>query len=330
MNLWRIAVDPATGQPGGAPETVTAGVQASAALPSLSQTGARLAFRSRVGSINPVAIPFDPATARAGTPYLLDTQNNIRVPSDVSPDGKLLAYFSIGERQEDAFVGSPGGSLRRVTDDPARDRSPMFLPDGRSLLFYSTRDGNWAVWLIGVDGGGLRKITSPKNGAVYPLVSPKGDVLMFTSSTRGIFSMPLGGPAGTSPTELRGAEADGGYFQATGWSPDGRRLAGLLLSDSGRPFAVAVYDLAAHTTTAVSTDESYAAKWLADGRRVVYFTNGGWTLVVLDTVTRARTVVDVRLPGPSTNDMFAISPDNRTIYYGASRAEADIWIVARR
>ena len=48
-------------------------------------------------------------------------------------------------------------------------------------------------------------------------------------------------------------------------------------------------------------------------------------------MTRQRTVVDVRLPGPATpNEMFAISPDNRTIYYGAVRAEADIWIAERK
>ena len=77
-------------------------------------------------------------------------------------------------------------------------------------------------------------------------------------------------------------------------------------------------------------DETYAAKWLADSRRVVYFAKNGWELVVLDTVTRKRTVVDVRLPGTVRNEMFAISPDNRTIYYGAARAEADIWIVERK
>jgi hypothetical protein len=71
-------------------------------------------------------------------------------------------------------------------------------------------------------------------------------------------------------------------------------------------------------------------KWLADSRRVVYFGKNGTELVVLDTATRKRTVVDVRLPAPAiTNELFAISPDNRTIYYGAARAESDIWLVER-
>ncbi|HEX5216552.1 MAG TPA: protein kinase, partial [Vicinamibacterales bacterium] len=87
MNLWRIPVDPATGTSTGAPEPVTMGAQASSGLPSFSKDGNRLAFRSRIGSINPFEIPLDPVTLKTGEPRLLDSRTNIRVPSDVSPDG---------------------------------------------------------------------------------------------------------------------------------------------------------------------------------------------------------------------------------------------------
>ena len=329
MNLWRLAVEESSGKVLGVPEIVTAGVQASAALPSFSKDGSRLAFRSRIGSINPVAIPFDPVSLRAGVASLLETRNNIRLPSSVSPDGKQIAFFSIGESQEDLFIGSPDGSFRRVTDDPARDRAPMFTPDGRSLVFYSNRSGRWQPWIIGTDGGGLRQFAKPDDDAVYVIVSPKGDRVVFSgSSTLDMFSAPLTSGMSTA-TRLEGDEAGGKTFGATSWSPDGARLTGQLVSKSGRPAGVGVYDIAAHKTTEISGDESYAVQWLADGRRVVYFTAGG-QLVVVDTATRARTVVDVRLPGLPATDMFAISPDNRTIYYGAVRAEADIWIVERK
>ncbi|MFN2386702.1 MAG: protein kinase [Thermoanaerobaculia bacterium] len=331
MNLCRIGVDPSSGNPRGASEPVTAGVQASAGLPKFSKDGKRLAFRSRVASINPVAIPFDPETGRAGAPFVLDTRNSIRIPSDVSADGKQIAYMSFGERQEDIFIGSPDGSMRRVTDDPPRDRAPMFTPDGRSLVFYSNRDGNWAVWTIGVDGGGLRKVTGAALGALYPQLSPKGDTVIFSGGTNGVvYSAPLASSPGGPPTELSGTAAEGKELMVTAWSRDGSRLAGYVMSESGRPAGVGVYDLSTMTTAIVTADQTYGVKWLADSRRVVYFTKNGSELVVLDTVTRKRTVVDVRLPGPSTNETFAISPDNRTIYYGAARSEADIWIVERR
>jgi hypothetical protein len=98
----------------------------------------------------------------------------------------------------------------------------------------------------------------------------------------------------------------------------------------GRPADVGVYDFSKQMITIVADDGTDAARWLADSRRLVYFAKRGSELVVLDTVSRVRTVLDVRLPGPSTNDVFALSPDNKTIYYGAARSEADIWIVERK
>ena len=332
MNLWRITVNQTTGEAEGPPEPVTLGVQASTALPRFSKDGSRLAFRSRVSSVNPAALSFDPSTGRAGAPLVLDTQNNIRVPSDVSPDGKQIAYFNIGERQEDIFVGTPDGAMRRVTDDSPRDRAPTFTPDGRSLVFYSNRDGNWAAWIVGVDGGGLRKLAGPASGVMYPQVSPKGDVLIFVpiSARLGVFRAPLKPDADAVPTLLPGTTIDGKSFSVAVWSPDGARFAGPLRSDNGRPSGVGVYDIGAQTTTAIASDETPGVRWLADSRRVVYFAKNGGELVVLDTATRQRTVVGVMLPGPSTNEIFAISPDNRTIYYGAARAESDVWILERK
>jgi dipeptidyl aminopeptidase/acylaminoacyl peptidase len=327
MNLWRIAVDETSGRPRGDPEPVTAGVQASAGLPRFSRDGSRLVFQSRVTAVNPVAIPFDPSRERAGTPAVLDTQNNVRIPNDVSPDGKQIAFYNIGEHQEDVFIGSADGRMRRVTDDAPRDRGPVFTPDGRSLLFYSTRDGNWAAWSVGVDGGNLRRVAGEAPGVIYVTASPKGDRVAFVSNSgRAAYIAPIGGP----PAELPGTRVDGKYFTPMSWSRDGARLAGTLATESGRTAGVGVYDLAERVTTAVSADGPSAVRWLSDGRRLVYFAKTGSELVVVDTVTRRRTRVDVRLPAPAAfNEGFAVSPDDRTIYYGAARAEADVWIVER-
>jgi Tol biopolymer transport system component len=164
---------------------------------------------------------------------------------------------------------------------------------------------------------------------VYVVLSPSGDAVVFTSdSGTGVYHSAL--PATVPPAELQGVVVDGNSLGPTSWSPDGKQLTGMLSSPSGRSLGTAIYDLASHKTTMVSNDETYGVEWLADSRRILYFTKGGWELVLLDTVTRARTVVSVRLPAPSTDDVFALSRDNRSIYYGASRAEADIWIVERK
>ena len=111
----------------------------------------------------------------------------------------------------------------------------------------------------------------------------------------------------------------------------GRHAAGRHLAPtSGRPPASASTISLRARRPEVSTDETYAVKWLSDSRRVVYFTTNGIELVVLDTVTRTAHSRRRAIAGTShTDDLFAISRDNRTIYYGAARAEADIWIVER-
>src|SRR6185295_13950071 len=185
-----------------------------------------LAFRSRIGSINPFEIPFDPVTLKAGEPRLLDSRTNIRVPSSVSPDGALVAYFAIGDRQEDLFVGPPGGSMRRVLDDAPRDRAPFFTADGKSLLFYSNRSGDWQAWMIGLDGSGLRQVGKAPQGAVYPLPSPRGDRIVFAgSSMRGAFQMAL---PGGEVSPLSGTTINDDALVPTSWSQDGARIAGLL------------------------------------------------------------------------------------------------------
>jgi len=329
MNLWRVPVDQASGLATGEPEPVTLGVQASTGLPSFSKDGARLAFRSRIGSVNPVELPFDPVTLKIGEPRLLDSNTNVRVPSDVSRDGSLIAYFSIGDRQEDLFVGPPGGSMRRVIDDVARDRAPVFARDDKSLIFYSNRNGSWQVWKIGLDGSGLQQISSLPGGAVYAVLSPNGDhVVASGDDGRTLFMISLA-PGGTA-SKLEGTTLDGRFLGANDWSADGARLAGTLASASGRTVGVGIYDLTTKTSTQISADETYAVRWLPDGRRVILFANNGSELVVVDTVTKVRTSLKVNLPAPSISDMFALSRDGRFIYYGATRAEADIWIAERR
>jgi Tol biopolymer transport system component len=285
-----------------------------------------------VGATNPVAIPFDPSTTRTGVPRVLDGSNNIRVPSDVSPDGMQLAFFSIGEHQEDIFVGGVDGKgIRRVTDDLERDRAPVFTRDGQSLVFYSNRDGGWGIWGVRTDGSNLRKISTVQSGLLYPVTSPLDDTVVLSAYAPGIglFSVPFAG--NRPPDFLAGTKSADGHFYATSWSRDGGRLCGPLVSLSGRASGVATYDFQTHVVTPIASDEAFGARWLPDGRRVLYFTGADHPeLVVVDSVTRQRSVVAVQLPGAPIHDVFALSPDGRTIYYGAVRSEADIWIAERR
>ena len=330
MNLWRVPLDESSGRATGEPEAVTNGVQASAALPRFSKDGSRLAFRSRVKSVNPVSIPFDPATGQAGVPVVLDASNNSRIPSDVSPDSTQLALFNIGDRQEDLFLSSLDGShLRRLTDDPPRDRAPMFTHDGRTMVFYSRREGVWGLWAIRTDGSGLRRVISVPGSIVYPVPSPVDGSIVYSLNGQdgGPFRTDLNGRA---PVRLPNMAANGGVMMPTSWSQDAKLLAGPILFPDGQYRGVAIYEFATQKLTVLNSDASDAACWLPDSRHIVYFTDVHRQLAMVDVVSKQRTIVSVALPGPAYNDVFAVSRDGRHIFYGYQRAESDIWVAERK
>jgi len=332
MNIWRIAVDERSGTAQGQPEPVTNGVQASASLQHVTANGNRMVFRSRVRSINPVAIPFDPSTGTAGVPRVLDASNDIRIPSSISPDGKELALFSNGATQEDIYLsGADGSAMHRLTDDAPRERAPVFTHDGKSVVFYSNRDGDWRAWTMRIDGSGLRRLTGVPDSVLYPIPSPIDDRVVFTLSTdddlAGIVHLAGSAAAQMLPNTKRGEEA----LNPVSWSPDGTKLAGSLMSRSGRYVAVGTYALSTHTMTVVSEDpDALGVVWLPDNRHILYFTNAGTALILVDTVTLERRVVSVQLPGPVYMDVFGISRDGRTIYCGVGRAQSDIWVAQKR
>jgi len=335
MNLWRIGIDQPSGHATGTPEPVTTGVQVAADLPTLSRDGARLVFRSRLAWSNPAVIPLDPAAERLDEPKPLVQRTGILFPTGVSPDGAWLALGTNGDRREDVFVCRADGSeLRRIMDDVFRDRGAVWTPDGSRLAFYSNRSGRYQIWTIKPDGSALTRISDVADGELlFPLYSPKGDRLIASVLQTGVrnsllFDLAKSSP--TAPVELRGVEVAGGHVTPMVWSPDGRRVAGPIVSSGGRQIGVAVYDLAARKTTKISDDDSnYAVGWLPDSRRLITL-NGDTEIVLLDADTGRRRVLTMPKPFRIRDDALVVAPDGKAIYVGALQAEADVWMVTQK
>ena len=154
-------------------------------------------------------------TLRAGTPVMLDTRNNIRMPSDVSPDGKQIAYFSIGEHQEDIFIGSPDGPMRRVTDDAAaRPRAGVHAGRPVARVLFEPGRQMGARGSSALTAAVCARSSMPPAGAVYVFVSPKGDAIVFAADPAGTIVL------GTdhdrrlaTATQLPGTTVDGQILQ---------------------------------------------------------------------------------------------------------------------
>lgn len=99
----------------------------------------------------------------------------------VSPDG-LRGVFVLRTTDLDANLGRSdlwlvnvdGTGLRQLTTHPASDGSPRWMPDGKSILFLSSRGESSQVWRIAVDGGEASQVTDEPLDVDNLVVSPTG------------------------------------------------------------------------------------------------------------------------------------------------------------
>jgi len=57
-----------------------------------------------------------------------------------------------------------------LTNNPTRDYSPVFSPDGSKIAFVTNRDGNEEIYIIDIDGSGqtnLFYIPDGEHGQIF-------------------------------------------------------------------------------------------------------------------------------------------------------------------
>jgi Tol biopolymer transport system component len=328
MSLWRVAVDEQTGRRIGRPEMVPTPSSDSAHI-TLSADGRRLAYVQYSFTANLYKVPFDAVSELAkGDPAPI-TQGVSRKATRpaLSPDGQWLA-FNTWAQQEDLFVVKTDGSgLRELMNDVYQDRGPRWAPDGKSLAFFSNRSGKYEAWRIGSEGGDLKMLTNhPEHMVVSPVWSPDGKRL--ACSLYGIRSILIDfRNPNQAETPLK-VEVPGfsGYFQAWSWSRDGKKIAGYLINPDGSEAGIGVYILDSNRFEKL-TDYGMDPAWLSDNRRLLFYNDG--RIDLLDSTTKNTHTVLSPAPQSVAKRGFAISSDDRTIYFSQSSTEADIWLLKR-
>ena len=78
-----------------------------------------------------------------------------------------------------------GKPVRLTKNVAGWEGSPDVSPDGLTIVFASTRDGNWQIYAIKADGSGQIRLTN--NAAIddHPRWSPDGRKIVFSSDRDG-------------------------------------------------------------------------------------------------------------------------------------------------
>jgi dipeptidyl aminopeptidase/acylaminoacyl peptidase len=210
----------------------------------------------------------------------------------LSPDGSTVA-FTVTTLDEGS--NAPLGAIwvvptdgseppRRVTSGTARDATPRWSPDGRSLAFTSNRDGQDTMQLYVIPwarSGEPRRLTHLPESVTAPSWSPDGTRLAFVARVRD----PAYGEEDDRAREPRRITRLSYRLDDEGWTFDRPQHLFVVSADgSGEPTQL---------TDGDHEDESPA--WSPDGRRVVFTSarHPDWDL----TTIRDLYVVDADEPG---------------------------------
>jgi len=158
------------------------------------------------------------------------TPDDLSFPSSLSPDGRVLAFYSVGTAtQRDIYVMNMDGERTQqpILVDAASEHSPMFSPDGGLLAYVSDRSGRQEVYVQPYPGPGPRDQVSTEGGRA-PMWSRSGRELFYRSGGRMMAVSVETGPrfgAGL-PRVLFGGRFQMGQLggQMYDVSPDGQRF----------------------------------------------------------------------------------------------------------
>ncbi|HVS14945.1 MAG TPA: protein kinase [Thermoanaerobaculia bacterium] len=319
MNLWRVAIDEASGRQLAAPESVP--------LPAdeviyLARSGKRWVYAAYSSRSQIQRLEFDPErSALVGVPRpVLSTTRTVRTV-EPSPDGKRLAFTTMRPQEDLYVVAAEGGTPTQLTDDPEFDRFASWAPGGEEIVFDSDRGEGYQQWGIRPDGSGLRALTrTTEDPGWSPVLSPRADRLVATLP-QGIIIFDASGPAPWQRFERipPPVAVPGANFSAAAWSPLGDKLAGSVYG-ANEPRRVAVLDLETKSYR-LFDPPSRPVGWYPDGRRLLVDYRG--ELAILDLATWTASPVT---NSPELRGRVSASRDLRTIVTLEDDQQADVWL----
>ncbi|MEE8112681.1 MAG: hypothetical protein V3T54_08115, partial [Acidobacteriota bacterium] len=336
FNIWRVPIDERTGEVQGELQPITTGIADIGDL-SVAADGRRIVYEVPAVTNNLHKAGFDPDNGTlTGSSEAMTRGTKFMYSVDLSPDGNWIAYY-ISSAREDIFIERIDGTgRRRLTDDAAKDRGPVWSPDGKRLALYSDRDGRYEVWTVQADGRNLRKLTdTPGGDAIDPRWSPDGTRIVY-STFETSYIIDSGTKWEDQEPEIVPAWDEGiGIFGISGWSPDGKFISGNFLSrarvDTGELTweGFGIYSLESGKYEKLiekgefEHDTLFDSLWLSDNLRILFQHQD--KIYLLD--RESRQYQEIKGIETEFFDIATLSPDDRTLYWLQISLEGDIWML---
>jgi TolB protein len=222
---------------------------------------------------------------RAGRLWVVDSDGQGETPvgsaptagsASWRPDGRAITYSTYVPSQ--IMVQELGGRPRTIAGGSGVYISPVFTPDGASVMYAHGVDEGVDLYVASAGGGGARRVSVGRGSDnVSPSFSPDGRRIAFTSGRAGhpeIYTMDADGTNVDLLTPLDVGES--AYRASPDWSPDGRLVA--FQSRIGGQFQLLTVSLRDRGLKQLTSDGSNDdPSWAPDARHLVFVSNRGGT-----------------------------------------------------
>jgi Tol biopolymer transport system component len=161
-----------------------------------------------------------------------------------------------------------GSGVKRLTDNPANDTSPVWSPDGKRIAFVSDRDDKEdEIYVMNAEDLSITRLTDSRDGDGDPAWSPDGQRIAYVSSHDNICQIYVMNADGSGATRLTN-DPRGAYFPE--WSPDGKQIAFSSWQDNSLEIYVMNADGSNAQRLTHSSDLDYVPVWSPDGQRILF------------------------------------------------------------
>jgi Tol biopolymer transport system component len=226
-----------------------------------------------------------------------------------------------------------GTDQTRLTFDDRTDQQPDISPNGRQIVFCSTRitdtnpEGDLEIFVMDADGGNVRQLTFNGTGIpdAWPRWSPNGKRIAFHSNVDGNFEIYTIEPNGDGLTRVTDYP---GLDQFPEWSPNGKQLAVrrdtdiyLINIDGTDPIRL---------TNDAPVDQM--ASWSPNGKRIAFmsFRDGYCSVYVMNSSDGSEPTNLTPKPDGVPNNQFcsrapAWSRNGQQVYFSSFRPETNLF-----
>lgn len=95
--------------------------------------------------------------------------------------GRILFVTNNDGDDEIYIMEADGSNRQRLTNNVADDSSPIWFPDGETIVFTSNRDGDNEIYVMAVDGTNVIQLTDNDTDDYATSISPDGEYIAFVS-----------------------------------------------------------------------------------------------------------------------------------------------------